>query len=220
MKKSCQLALQNCTEKMLINLEIHKQYENNVDSRKVEALKVMIEKKVDSVLLNIGKKALGELFKGKNEFTVKSENHVIKEARKMGIIIVPDEEPLSRKSSANHVRFLHKTFQEICAAVYWSSLAENSVKNSNKKFTDYLQEINKENVDNYEYLLRFCCGGNVKAVAPVVSWVANFRLKQRLDYEHSCLFGVGYYENREFQSIQVPVKNPWKLPIMLLHEAG
>ena len=65
--------------------------------------------------------------------------------------------------------FLHKTFQEFCAARYWSSLAVSD----KEKFKCFLSYISEDNVENMQYLLRFCCGLSTEAAAIILQHVVN-----------------------------------------------
>ena len=67
-----------------------------------------------------------------------------------------------------YVTFIHKTFQEFCAAVFFSRLCDFD-KDKFHHFLDAM--INKENVHKVhqvEYVLRFCCGLNISAAKAIL----------------------------------------------------
>ena len=203
--------------KLLINLETHKQEKKNPlpldDERKDR-----IRNKVYRLLLGIGKIALEGLFKNREEFTkTETTTTLFDAAEKMGIITVPDK-VISRKStsknSSKKVMFLHNTFQQICAAVYWTSLAGSGNQTNSDQFFHYLRHIRRENLDENEYLLRFCCGESLTAAALLIPRVVEFMCELRNECSNVCLLGIG-----DSKRYQTPVQNPWRLPLLMLLEA-
>ena len=63
--------------------------------------------------------------------------------------------------------FLHRTFQEFSAAMYWSNLAASDPE----RFEYFLSQINTENVQGMQYLLRFCCGLSYEAARRIIHHV-------------------------------------------------
>ncbi|XP_022108000.1 NLR family CARD domain-containing protein 4-like [Acanthaster planci] len=60
--------------------------------------------------------------------------------------------------------FLHKTFQEYCAAVYLDSLS----RSDKKEFHNVLSSIFSGDVESVEFLLRFCCGLNKNTAQTII----------------------------------------------------
>ena len=202
--------------KFLLNLETHRQEKKNpgcLDEHRKEAIK----RDVEIVLFSMGKIALDGLFEGTAEFIYNAQNKQLFDgAHSMGIIKVPEEEVFVRKMTSKHVTFLHKTFQEICAAVYLANLAKSSDDAEKHLFNQYLSKITATNVDEYEYLLRFCCGDNTQAAARLIPTIVEYKQRERLESKHNCLFGIGDPQKGNDHG---QVKNPWRLPLMMLFEA-
>ena len=159
--------------------------------------------KVYQLLLGTGEIALKKLFLRQFEFSAtKKDKHLFDALIKLGVVVEED-----RKFT-----FLHKTFQELCAAVYWGSLAEDN----EDCFNEYLRKIDERNYEDMEYLLRLCCGADTEAASLIINHCVDFMgdvLRQSHEDPISdlCFFGVGSPEKN--------VVNPWKLPLSLLYEA-
>ncbi|XP_022102303.1 nucleotide-binding oligomerization domain-containing protein 2-like [Acanthaster planci] len=78
------------------------------------------------------------------------------------------------------VSFLHKSFQELCAAFYLAELA----KTSKKQFKKYIKCITVDRVGDMEYLLRFCCGKSTQAAKMILRHVQKLE-KHNLYFERS-----------------------------------
>ena len=138
------------------------------------------------LLVRLGKPALDNLFE--NNLCINQEEFDNKEILEHGCLIgiLFLEEGLRRNDAS--VTFIHKTFHEYCAAAYLSSLIETE----KEKFDSYLDQINNDNIDEMKYLMKFCCGQNIKSAELVIGHVV--KLKQN---------------HRE----------PWYLPLLLLYES-
>ena len=105
--------------------------------------------------------------------------------------------------TVTNVCFIHKTFQEYCAALYFASLAESD----RNLFNTYLSKMDTEDT---EYLLKFACGMNENAAKLVLSFVTNqscTKIEQLK--EEGISHGLGSFDIR---------KDPWRLPLILLFE--
>ena len=69
--------------------------------------------------------------------------------------------------AVDHVTFLHKTFQEYCAAAYLEDLATSNPRT----FRQYVSQILEDDAESMEYLLRFCCGMNTNAAEIIIRLV-------------------------------------------------
>ena len=157
---------------------------------------------VHQILLGTGEIALKGLFIRQFEFSATEDNEYLSDAYKLGVLV---------KEGAK-LSFLHKTFQELCAAVFWASLAEDN----EDKFKEYLKKIDTSNYEDMEYLLRLCCGADTKAASLIldhcVHLMGDVLTHSQADQDSDlCLFGVG--------SLKKKVVNPWRLPLSLLFEA-
>ena len=146
--------------------------------------------KLDSLLIKLGKPALDNLLQNsllikKHEF---GDDEILDQACKVGILV--QEEGLLVNDAT--VVFIHKTFQEYCAAVYLANL----VGTNREMFNLYLEKINKNKVDEMEYLLKFCCGQNVKAAEAILEYIE---------------YLVDVPKTETF-------RQPWQLSLVLLHE--
>ena len=63
--------------------------------------------------------------------------------------------------------FIHKTFQEHCAAVCLSSVADSE---NHELFKSYSSQMN---INEMEYVLRFCCGTSQKAAEFVLTYIVD-----------------------------------------------
>ncbi|XP_038076092.1 NACHT, LRR and PYD domains-containing protein 3-like [Patiria miniata] len=128
----------------------------------------------------LGQVALEGLLRSGGEKLVFSEYEFsqedIAEGCDIGLLvqdIVPDGLEVESK-----VTFLHKSFQELCAASYLAELA----KTSKKQFKKYLASVTVDTVGNMEYLLRFCCGKSTRAAKLVLHHVKKLQ-KRSLYFE-------------------------------------
>ena len=145
--------------------------------------------RVHQICHTLGKTGLSELFENNIQIEEgKLENtDVLKEAIEMGLVIQSEGKRVGDRS----ICFIHKTFQEYCAAIYLSGL----LNKDKQMFHLYLHKINNANVDQMEYLLRFCCGLTVEGAAATLTYV------EHLIPERHSFFG-----------------NVWELPFVLVFE--
>ena len=88
----------------------------------------------EKVLISVGKVAIDGLFEDRLIFKASTfEKNELAEACSLGIVIT--ERKRSRLDVTNTVSFIHKTFQEACAAFYWVELIERD----REKFNYYLK---------------------------------------------------------------------------------
>ncbi|XP_072042508.1 uncharacterized protein [Amphiura filiformis] len=137
------------------------------------------QKKIDRLLGYVGKVAIDGLFDDRLVFkSDKFEETVLGEACSLGI--VTKEKKRSRFNATYHVTFLHKTFQEVCAAYYWTKLIDVEMET----FKKYLKQVTNDNIFEMEYLLRFACGLSVKAAEVILPHVVQIICLNELeDYE-------------------------------------
>ena len=117
------------------------------------------------IIIELGKPSLTHLLGAEDEliFDIDEFNATtLANAYHLGLVF---KERHTFDYSREHVMFIHKTFQEFCAAAYWVSLLETK----KKQFDDYLNTISSKDPGHFEYLLRFSCGLNEDAAAVIVS---------------------------------------------------
>ena len=140
------------------------------------------------LLTRLGKPALANLFENNLRISQKEfDCDILEHAFQMGVLF--REEGLLVNDAS--VVFIHKTFQEYFAAVYLASLVEIN----REKFNAYLNYIDKNNVDEMECLLKFCCGQSVKAAEAILVHVVDLMCRPNNSWD------------------------PLQLPLILLHEA-
>ncbi|XP_072043458.1 uncharacterized protein [Amphiura filiformis] len=74
------------------------------------------------------------------------------------------ESKVSGFDKIKYVSFIHKTFQEYCAALYLSSLADTDVN----LLQSHLYQMD---IDDMEYVVRFCCGTSQKTAEFILTHV-------------------------------------------------
>ena len=104
-----------------------------------------------------------------------------------------------------NVSFIHTTFQEYCAAMYLTNLAESDAD----LFTTYLLMME---TDNMEYVLKFSCGMNQNAAKLILSFFVD-QSCQRMKHLKAAggIFGIGCPRSEG--------ADPVRLPLILLFEA-
>ncbi|XP_072044956.1 NLR family CARD domain-containing protein 4-like [Amphiura filiformis] len=163
-----------------------------------------IRKRVDSLLLKIGKVALDGLLVNKLLFTVNDFDHdTLNDACEVGL--VTKERKRSKLNPEIYVTFIHKTLQEMSAAYYWASLAGLD----EPLFLSYQEQI--DDLEDNEMILRFCCGASLRAAELIIPCVVDMSRSLR-DYikkstEEECFLGNF---SREL--------DPCRLPLFLLFE--
>ena len=129
---------------------------------------------INDLLCKLGKPALKNLLS--NDLRISQEEFeedVLEQAFQVGLVF--KEEGLHVNNAS--ILFIHKTFQEYCAAVYLTSLIDTN----SEEFNTYLKLIN---ISDMEYLLKFCCGLNLKAAKTIFS---KFTRKPLYRYGHLCI---------------------------------
>ena len=114
------------------------------------------DKETSEVLIKIGEVALNGLLDPELKLAFpesKFEKNTVALALKVGIL--NSQRVFKNRKSHNSIQFLHKTFQELCAAKYWQSLPPIQFQNIMDRVCD-----GTHNIRDFEYLLRFCCGDN------------------------------------------------------------
>ena len=160
-----------------------------------------IENWKESVLISVGKVAINGLFEDRLIFKASSfEINELEEACSLGIVIT--ERKRFRLDVTNNVSFIHKTFQEACAAFYWVQLIETDLE----KFKYYLKRICSETIFQMEYLLRFACGFSVKAAEIIIPHVLGIL----------CEFQNNVFHREDFRSRG---NHRQQFPLFLLYEA-
>ena len=119
----------------------------------------------EQVLVTIGKTALDELFA--NNIQIEEgrfdSKDIVKKALEMGLLVCEEGKLVDDRS----VSFIHKTFQEYCAAVYLSSIYDSN----QEEFENYLRKVNDGNIHEMIYLWRFTCGLCLNAAAATFAHV-------------------------------------------------
>ena len=164
-----------------------------------------VEKRVDDLLMKLGKVALDGLLENKLLFT---GNHfdpdTLNEACEVGL--VSKERKRSSLNPVDHVVFLHKTYQEMSAGYYLGSLAESDVQ----MFSSYQAKVS--DLEDAELILRFCCGANSKAATLILSGVleSSCALRHQLENVKKIRCFLGHPQT---------LFDPWRMPLLLLFEA-
>ncbi len=167
-----------------------------------EALKYIFRRKskdlsqdaISQILISIGKVGLHSLISTKwsLSFTEKDfDKKTFDAAIKAGVLT--SERGFKGLDTYNNVYFIHKTFLEFCAAMYWQSLINT------KKFKQILVRVcsaSSTYPSPYEYLLRFCCGDHKECTNQVL-------LKLQMNEDPS-LGLICYFES---QSKSLPPEN-------------
>ena len=178
-------------------------------------------KDTGEVILELGKISIDSLFEGKLYFLPEKLNSCLQDACEIGLI---DKEERYRTSYS----FIHKTFHEFCAVYYLASLAEKP----SQEFSSYLDKIKDvDNINNFEYLLWFCCGLRLQAATRILPHILNIldiKLKHNTTIVRCFLDKVSnkddYFNSEEFhrdvESHNLPEDERWKLPLRLFNEAS
>ncbi|XP_072018854.1 uncharacterized protein [Amphiura filiformis] len=185
---------------------------------------------IQNVLLKVGEIALTELFA--NHMQIEEElfgnSDVVQTAIEIGLLVRAEGKLVDDSS----VSFIHKTFQEFCAALYLSDL------DSANQEEVLLRQLNKKNVDEMEHLLRFICGLNLQAarvIFPLViqlkkslsgSWMSDMRwelpalLLFEVDLSHSTNVEDRHHLHRQMQSSKLCCEKVKLNTAELLHYFG
>ncbi|XP_072016977.1 uncharacterized protein [Amphiura filiformis] len=153
------------------------------------------------ILSQLGEVALKCLFERRLHFTAGELNNavILEQSRSIGII--KEETKRSKLRLVKQYSFFHMSFQEFCAAVYWTSLAGVF----DVKFMDYLSRVNSDNVESFEYVLLFCCGLSTVAASHILSHLVDIRSSDVTDGMY-CEFDLS-------------LKRTWSLGLRFLFES-
>ncbi|XP_022106824.1 protein NLRC5-like isoform X2 [Acanthaster planci] len=130
-------------------------YHNAVDE--IGKRKDVSEQEINSVVIELGKVGLQGLLFPDQVLSFKDSDFEPGElnlALKAGILTT--QRVFKGRVPHGSVQFIHKTFQEFCSALYLQNLFEVN----RQEFQKILNEIVSKSPVDFEYLLRFCCGGN------------------------------------------------------------
>ncbi|XP_022111636.1 protein NLRC5-like [Acanthaster planci] len=108
---------------------------------------------ISELIIAIGKPAVEGLISPKQRLSFHErefEKSVLHKAVQVGILT--SQRVIKWSDTHNSVQFIHKTFQECCAARYCQSL----IGREDVELQRILDEI--DNPQAFEYMLRFCCG--------------------------------------------------------------
>ncbi|XP_072025844.1 uncharacterized protein [Amphiura filiformis] len=157
---------------------------------------------VDKVLFHIGEIAIIGLLEDRLVFKANEfKKQHLEDALSLGVVV--KQRQRSRTTVSNSVTFLHKTFQEICAALYWSKLVDRDMNT----FKSYLCRITKRNVFQMEYVLRFACGLSNTAAEVILPHVVQIMCQHE------------WLRDNEGEIRSIDKNECQQLPLFLLHEA-
>ncbi|XP_072026581.1 uncharacterized protein [Amphiura filiformis] len=91
---------------------------------------------------------------------------LLKEAVNLVTKIIPNR---SETDSDTQYCFIHKTLHEFTAAVYFTSLVRSDVP----RFQYYLKNLQKGNVYDLQYFLRFCCGLSTPTAEIILEYIVD-----------------------------------------------
>ncbi|XP_072036795.1 uncharacterized protein [Amphiura filiformis] len=162
---------------------------------------------IDNVLFHIGEIAIIGLFEDRLEFKANGfEKQHLEDACTLGVLI--KERKRSRTQVTYSVTFLHKTFQEMCAASYLAKLVDRD----RETLMMYLGRINHSNVFKMDYFLRFACGLSVQTAEIILPHVVQLMCKHRRMMRDPVREYYGGICNIDSNVCQ-------KMPLFLLYEA-
>ncbi|XP_022110589.1 uncharacterized protein LOC110990085 isoform X2 [Acanthaster planci] len=155
-----------------------------------------IEVVVRGVATAVGKVALEGLISPEQRLSFREgefDKIVLDKAIQAGILT--SQRVIKWLDTHNNVQFIHKTFQECCAARYCQSL----VSKDGGKFQQILENI--VNPCAFEYMLRFCCGNNEQCTR----YVLDALCKKAYEHRHSTakLALSCYYESQSTNLVSV-----------------
>ncbi|XP_033646264.1 uncharacterized protein LOC117305486 [Asterias rubens] len=128
--------------------------------------KDLSQDEISQILISIGKVALHGLISTNQSLSFREKDFDKKAfdaAIRAGALT--SERVFKELDAHNNVYFIHKTFLEFCAAMYWQSLINT------EEFYDILVRLCSATgsyPSPYEYLLRFCCGDNEECTNQVL----------------------------------------------------
>ncbi|XP_038053608.1 titin-like [Patiria miniata] len=123
----------------------------------------ILEEAMSEIVISIGRVALEGLVSPKQRLSFQEgefEKSALDKAIKAGILT--SQMVMKRRGTHNNVQFIHKTLQEYCAAMYWQSL----LSKGDWEFQKILDKLGHP--ENFEYMLRFCCGDNQQCTTQIL----------------------------------------------------
>ena len=145
----------------LLHLAKHKQVKYENEELDIQSLKNHIQKS----MLQIGKVAINALFEDKLAFHANEfDPRVLDEACHLRLL--SKERIRSKLNPVQQVTFIHKTYQEYCAAIYLSHL----LVNDKDSFFSYLNKIQVENIKDMQNMLQFCCAKSREAAEIILEY--------------------------------------------------
>ncbi|XP_033642733.1 NACHT, LRR and PYD domains-containing protein 12-like [Asterias rubens] len=175
---------------------------NYIFKRKTRDIK---DAEISRILISIGKVALGSLISRDQSFAFREgdfEKTALDAAMNAGVLT--SERVIDGLDTYQRVSFIHHTFLEYCAAMYWQSLInteefdrilDQTVKTESTEFTP-LGDPRSSRLTRYEYLFRFCCGDNEACTNQILKKIHQGRDSQ--------LIVTCYFES---QSKELPQEN-------------
>ncbi|XP_022094237.1 NLR family CARD domain-containing protein 4-like isoform X2 [Acanthaster planci] len=160
-------------------------YQNAIEY--IAKRKKVSEEEMSRVVIALGKVGLRGLLSPQQELTFKEsdfERNVFDVALKVGILT--RQRVCKRLKPYNSVQFIHKTFQEFCAAAYLQILFQANTE----EFHSSVNEIMSKDPSGFEYLLRFCCGDNEACTLEILKV---FRVKRRMGLSRECHLALHCY---------------------------
>ncbi|XP_033646467.1 NLR family CARD domain-containing protein 4-like [Asterias rubens] len=164
---------------------------NYIFKRKTRDIK---DAAISKILISIGKVALGSLLSKDQSFAFREgdfEKSVLDKALNAGVLT--GERVIDGVETYQRVTFIHHTFLEYCAVMYWQSLINTEEFD---RILDQIELTASSSVSRYDYLLRFCCGDNVACTNHILQ-----RVHQGRNLE---LVVICYFES---QSQELPPAN-------------
>ncbi|XP_072013987.1 NLR family CARD domain-containing protein 4-like [Amphiura filiformis] len=167
----------------------------------------------DQLLIILGKTALEGLVDHDSKLIFQEDEfdspHIVDQGCSLGLN--SKDCTVSGFDRVTNVSFIHKTFQEFCAAVYLASLVETDQSSCKS----YLSKMNPEDMD---FVFKFSCGMNENATKFILSHLIGIscQLKQRLECTGERIGMPGNYISTANSNTPT---DPWRLPLILLSEA-
>ncbi|XP_033647983.1 NACHT, LRR and PYD domains-containing protein 14-like [Asterias rubens] len=158
---------------------------------------------ISKILISIGKVALGSLLSKDQSFAFRKgdfEKTALDAALNAGVLT--SERVIDGLDTYQRMSFMHHTFLEYCAAMYWQSLInteefdrilDQTIESTER---DTFGDPWSSRLSRYEYLFRFCCGDNVACTNQILKKIHGDRDSQ--------LVVICYFES---QSKELPPRS-------------
>ncbi|XP_038071526.1 NLR family CARD domain-containing protein 4-like [Patiria miniata] len=120
-------------------------------------IKMISPEEISKLIIAIGKVALRGLLASDQTLSFREEDFdpdVLRMAIRAGILTSQRVQKKKSLDTSNSVYFIHKTFQEFCAAKFFQS--EDFSEKDDEQFAKFFHQTRKS--VGFDYLLRFCCG--------------------------------------------------------------